>query len=271
MRTGQRRADRRFPIGFRGRLFRRADPPARCLDVLAVRMIRGRSTFRRVRLSRLAVRAVMVGVTAALVALPACDGGDEAPAAVNPTSPEANAEEIATRFVEAYGAFDAEEAITYLAPDAAILELIGSVGAHRGVEGTPDELRLLISQLRATGYRQTLDSCEALGDSASGTMVLCAFDYHLFGSDRLGLGPYGGSSFDLTVLDGKIVRAAATFGIDEFSPEMWEPFDAWVSESYPKDAKAMYDDETHSGVRLSEGSVRLWRRHVNEYVELTGS
>jgi hypothetical protein len=92
-------------------------------------------------------RGVLIVVAATLLVLAACDGGDEAPATVNPTPPEASAEKIATSFVEAYGAFDAEEAITYLAPDATILELIGSVGAHRGVQGTPEELPLLISLL----------------------------------------------------------------------------------------------------------------------------
>jgi hypothetical protein len=186
-------------------------------------------------------------------------------------STDMNAEEIATSFVEAYGAFDAEEAITYLAPDADILGLIGSIGAHRGVQGTSEELPLLISLLRAEGYRQSLDSCEAQADSASGTMVHCTFDFHLFGSDQLGLGPYSGSSIDLTVLDGEIVRAGGTFEVEEFSPEMWEPFEGWVSEAYPDDATAMYEDETHTGVRPTEESVRLWRRHVREYVEVMGS
>lgn len=213
----------------------------------------------------------MIAVATALLMLAACDGRDEAPATVNPIPPESNAEEIATSFVEAYGAFDAEVATAYLADDADILGLIGSVGAHRGVAGTPEELRLLLSLLRAEGYRQTLDSCEAQGESASGTLVHCTFDFHLFGSDRLGLGPYGGSSFDLTVLDGQIVRAAASFEVEEFSSEMWEPFEAWVSEAYPVDAMAMYDDETHTGVRLTEESVRLWRRHVREYAEVMGS
>ncbi|HEX6580328.1 MAG TPA: hypothetical protein VF195_05590 [Actinomycetota bacterium] len=216
-----------------------------------------------------------VGVAAiALFVLVACDADDEAPATAQPSAnavTNMNAEEVATQFVEAYGAFDAEEAITYLAPDAAILELITSVGAHRGVSGTLDELRLVISLLRAEGYRQTLDSCEGQGDSASGTMVNCTFDFHLFGSDRLGFGPYGGSSFDLTVLDGEIVRAGAAFEVEEFSREMWEPFEAWVSEAYPDDATAMYDDENHTGVRLTEESVRLWRRHVRGYVEVMGS
>lgn len=212
-----------------------------------------------------------VGVAAvALFVLAACDGDNEAPITVQQSataSTDVNAEEIAMSFVEAYGAFDAEEAITYLAPDATILELIGSIGAHRGVQGTPGELPLLISLLRAEGYRQSLNSCEAQGDSATGTMVHCTFDFHLFGSDQIGFGPYGGSSFDLTVLDGEIVRAAAAFEVEEFSREMWEPFDAWVSEAYPDDATAMYEDDTHTGVRLSEESVRLWKRHVREYVE----
>jgi hypothetical protein len=211
-------------------------------------------------------RLVLIGA-AALLVLAACDGGDEAPATMNPTPPEANAEEIATSFVEAYGAFDAEEATAYLADDADILELIGSVGAHRGVLGTPDELRLLLSLLRAEGYRQTLDSCEAQGESASGTMVHCTFDFHLFGSDRLGLGPYDGSSFDLIIDDGEIVRASKYWEIEEFSPQMWDPFAEWVSTTYPADAAVMYEDETYTGVRLSEESIPLWRRHVREYVK----
>lgn len=213
-------------------------------------------------------RVVLIGVAAALLVLAACDGGGEAPATDEPPSPaaDADAEEVASSFVEAYGAFDAEEAITYLAPDAAILDLIGSVGAHRGVEGTPEELPLLISLLRAEGYRQTLDSCEAQGDSASGTMVHCTFDFHLFGSDRLGLGPYSGSYFDLTIDDGEIVRASKYWEIAEFSPQMWDPFAEWVSTTYPADAAVMYEDETYTGVRLSEESIPLWERHVREYV-----
>lgn len=219
---------------------------------------------------RQAGRGVLIGVAAALLVLAACDGGGEPPPTDDePTSTaaDAEAEEIASSFVEAYGGFDAEVATAYLADDADILGLIGSVGAQRGLLGTPDELPLLLSLLRAERYRQTLDSCEAQGESASGTLVHCTFDFHLFGSDRLGLGPYGGSSFDLTVVDGEIVRAAASFEIREFSGEMWEPFEAWVSEAYPEDATAMYEDDTHTGVRLSEESVRLWKRHVREYVQ----
>ncbi len=116
------------------------------------------------------------------------------------------AEEVATSFVEAIGAFDAERAITYLADDADISLMISSVGAQ-GVKGTLGEFRLLLSLFEATGYKQMLDSCKDLGSSASGSSLSCTFDYHNFRSDEIGRGPFSGSSFSLTVREGVIVQA----------------------------------------------------------------
>ena len=177
--------------------------------------------------------------------------------------------EVATSFVEAFGAFNAEQAISYLADDADISQMISSVGAQ-GVEGTLEEFRLLLSLLDASGYEQTLSSCEELGGSASGTGVSCTFDYHNFGSDEIGRGPFSGSSFFLTVRDGEIVQARMDFGIEKFSPQMWEPFAGWVSKAYPEDAAVMYEDETYSGVRLTEESIGLWERRTRGYVEEVG-
>lgn len=173
--------------------------------------------------------------------------------------------EVATSFLEAYGAFDAERAITYLADDADISELIGSVGA-RGVEGTLEEFRLLVSLLEATGYKQTLIACEELGGSASGTGVRCTSDYHNFRSDEIGRGPFSAVSFDLTVRDGEIVRARQDFGVEEFSTQMWDPFASWVSKAHPKDATVMYEDGG-GGMCLTEESIRLWERHTRDYAE----
>jgi len=174
--------------------------------------------------------------------------------------------EVATSFLEAYGAFDAEQAITYLADDADITKLIGSVGAQ-GVEGTQEEFRLLVSLLEATGYKQMLISCEELGSSGGGTGVRCTSDYHNFRSEEIGRGPFSSVSFDLTVRDGEIERARQDFGIEEFSTQMWEPFASWVSKAYPADAAVMYEDGGTSGVRLTEESIRLWERHTRGYVE----
>jgi hypothetical protein len=177
--------------------------------------------------------------------------------------------EVATSFVEAVGASDAEQAISYLGDDADISNLIGSVGAL-GVEGTLEEFRLLLSLFEAQGYKQMLDSCKDLGSSASGTSLRCTFDFHDFRSEEIGRGPFSGSSFSLTVRDGEIVQARMDFGIEEFSTQMWEPFASWVSKAYPEDAAVMYSDETHSGARLTEESIGLWERHTRGYVEEVG-
>ena len=186
------------------------------------------------------------------------------PATVAPVS--ATAEEVATGFLEAYGAFDVEQAISYLSDDADISQLIASVGAE-GVEGTLEEFRLLISLLEAEGYKQMLHSCEELVSSASEPSLRCTFDFHAIRSDEIGLGPFSGSFFDLTVRDGEIVQASKTWAIGEFSPQMWEPFAEWVSTGYPEDAAVMYTTGGFTGARLTEESIRLWGQHSREYVE----
>lgn len=212
-----------------------------------------------------AMPRLLMGVAAALFVLAACDG-QEAPATDRPpatTTSEANAESIASGFIEAFGAFDVDGAIGYLAEDADITAiLIGTAS----VEGPEEELRLNLSMLQAQAYEQRVDPCEETGTSISGTRVRCPFDFHLFGSDEIGRGPYGGSYFDLTVRDGEIVRGSVSYEIERFSPEMWEPFAEWVSTTHPDDTAVMYTDGTYSGVRISEESIRLWERHVQGYV-----
>jgi hypothetical protein len=213
--------------------------------------------------------AAAVGLAAVVLILATRPGEEEATTGDQPTvSPaDTRAEEVATGFVEAYGAFDADQAIIYLADDADISELMTSVGAQ-GVEGTLEEFRLLISLMEAEGYQQMLDSCEATGSFSFGTNVRCTFDFHLLRSDEIGLGPFSGSAFDLAVRDGEIVGAEMFFEVDEFSPRMWEPFASWVSTAYPEDAAVMYEDGTYSGARLTEDSIRLWELRSREYVQV---
>jgi hypothetical protein len=214
-----------------------------------------------------AIRRLLIGLAASLFVLAACDGGDEASATDPPppaTAADANAEAIATGFIEAFGAFDVDRAIGYLAEDAEISALLVGTAS---VEGPEEQLRLNLSMLEAQGYEQHLDLCEETGTSISGTSVRCPFDFHLFGSDEIGRDPYGGSSFDLTVLDGEIVRGSVSYEIERFSPEMWEPFAEWVSTTYGDDAAVMYTDGSYTGVRISEESIHLWKRHVPQYVK----
>ena len=201
----------------------------------------------RMKIGALAAAAVAIALIAALLII---QSRDEAPA---------NAKGVATGFLEAYGAFDLEKARTYLADDATIASMTGR-----------DDLRLLIAYLEATGYQQILDSCEGVGNSDSGS-VRCTFDFHGLRSGEIGRGPFGGSSFELFVHDGKIVRAKQDWGIEKFSPQMWEPFARWVSNAHRHDASVMYTDGTHSGIRITEESIRLWGRHAQGYVDATKS
>lgn len=205
-----------------------------------------------------AAAAIVVAAIAMIVAtrggrdatIPAGDPGTSSP--VGPT-----AVEVATGFVEAFGAFDADRAIAYLADDVDLSQLDAKT-----VEAFPLELSLF----EAMGYQQTLaEPCRETGTSASGTAVRCPIDWHAIRSAEIGLGPYPGY-WDLTVRDGEIARAQLDFNIDEFSPQMWEPFAAWVAREHPRSGDVMYDPP-YTNFALTEQSIRLWERRTREYVE----
>jgi hypothetical protein len=175
------------------------------------------------------------------------------PSTVSPA--KSSAEQIATSFVTAFGAFEGERAITYLADDARL----------RMDATTPDEVPVFTSFLEAMGYKQILaDPCGATGSSGVGTEVRCLFDWHAIRSDEIGLGPYPGH-WDLTVRDGRITDVSLHWELDEFSPQMWEPFRDWVAEKYPRDFEAMYVDRG-GNFSMTEESARLWEKRSREYV-----
>lgn len=174
---------------------------------------------------------------------------------------DASAEQVAMGFMEAYGAFDFDQAITYLADGADISGLIGSVGSVPVAPGTLEEFRLLLALLQAEDYKQILRGCEDMGSGEAGTSLSCNLDFHKFGQ-----GPFSGSRFDFIVRDEKIVVAWKTYAIGEYSPQVWEPFRAWVSAHYPQDLEIMYTGGG-TGVRLTEESIGLWEQHRREYVE----
>ncbi len=195
---------------------------------------RQEQTRRRRRIGAFAVAAA-IGVAAVVLVL-ANRPGEDTTTPANETSvvnPEdAAAVAVATRFVRAFGAFNGERAMNLLA-DIPPLEMDAT---------TPEQVPMFTSFLEAQGYTQILDEkCSETGSSSFGTAVLCRFDWHAIRSDEIGLGPYPGS-WDLTVRDGEIVSVALHWEIEQFSPQMWEPFRDWVSASYPKDFDVMYVD-----------------------------
>jgi hypothetical protein len=213
---------------------------------------------RRRRVGTFAV-AAMIGVgaiTLLLVIRPGENATTPAnePSVVNAVDPSVVA--IATRFVEAFGAFEGKEAITYLADNP-----------HLQMDATtPEEVPVFTSFLEAQGYEQIpVERCSVTGSSASGTAVRCPFDWHAIRSDEIGLGPYPGF-WEFTVRDGEIVSVSLYWEIKKFSPQMWEPFKDWVSMTYPKDFAVMYVD-SGSNFRLTEESIGLWELRTKEYVK----
>jgi hypothetical protein len=119
--------------------------------------------------------------------------------------------------------------------------------------------------LQAAGYEQTLDGCEQGRSTGDIVAVQCAIEFHLFGSEQIGRGPFTGSTFDLSVRDGKVVSASLNYDLSKFSPQMWDPFRDWVRATYPKDFNVMYNNdgtlESHT-----DRSNQLWAEHVQDYV-----
>ena len=74
-------------------------------------------------------------------------------------------------------------------------------------------------------------------------------------SAALGLGPYP-AEFDLTVTGGEVTEASMTFGLADFSSEVWEPFSQWVLTNHPEDAAVMYQGDSFSAARLTPTSIR---------------
>jgi hypothetical protein len=171
--------------------------------------------------------------------------------------------EIASEFVRAFAEFDADGARSYLSDEAVVFEW-----------GSEEDFRMDIAWSRAIAYQQTMRGCGTSGDVAGAVIVVrCMFDMHALRSHELGLGPFAGNAWHITVGDGKIVSAVSDWNYEEngFSIQMWEPFWEWISETYPDDLNVMYGDDTDSSWTRSERSIALWEERTREYVfEVTG-
>lgn len=211
-------------------------------------------------------RTLLLSATAAAVLLIAlvvvlAQNRDDAPATAagdaRENAGDLSGVNIATRFLEAYGVFEVERMGTFMADDATIASM-----------GDQDDPRLLVSFLEATGYRQFTDPCVQTtnGGGKDPGPVRCTFSFHALRSAELGRGPFGGGVFNVAVRDGKIVHVEQDWEIKKFSPQVWEPFARWVSKAHPKEAAVMYPDASRTGVQLTEGSIRLWKRNTQRYV-----
>jgi hypothetical protein len=169
------------------------------------------------------------------------------------------ATELASDFMDAVAAYDAERAASYLADDAGIQLRTSTVDAA----STSRQLRWN----RAAEFRLIPGRCELEGVSAPAATVACAYDAHALGSERLGRGPFTGNVLRLTIVDDEIVSGVEELGSDEFEVKMWEPFTAWLVSNRADEAAFMFADSPWAmRPALTERSARLWATNVDRYV-----
>ncbi len=170
-------------------------------------------------------------------------------------------EQVARDFLDAYDAFDADRALTYLTEEA----VADGVG-HGGPWGSPEGFRMDVALAKAQHIDQTVTSCENQGESGDGVAVRCAFDLHAYRSDEIGRGPFGDNYWDIVVDDGKVTSALATWAYltNGLSAEMWQPFQAWVASTHPEDLQVMY---LGNSAAITEESMRLWDERTGEWAE----
>ena len=181
---------------------------------------------------------------------------------VEPT--DAAAMDAATGFLKAFGANDADRAISFLAPGADLSNLSDPA--------TRDGLMAEIRWNEATSFEtHGAGPCEQTGSNDIETSIRCGFDWQGLRSGEMGLGPYGGGQFVFAVRDGQIVRVSMDIDYEsEFSGEVWEPFAKWVSKNYPADAEVMYTNGSLTNYSTSDQSIRLWGKRTREYEQEVG-
>ena len=91
--------------------------------------------------------------------------------------------------------------------------------------------------------------CKAESATTSETATFrCPYVFEGLGSKELGLGPYNGSTYVISVRDGAVIGAVDQFAFanNGYAIEVWEPFAADGSPtSYPEDALRDVRREPH--------------------------
>jgi hypothetical protein len=186
---------------------------------------------------------------------------DPTVAASTTTDAPASAAETAEAFLTAYGAFDTDQALSFLTEDA-----VATGAGSAGEWGSEDAFRLEHAMEEAQGVEQRVTGCVEQGESADGTAVRCDFDFHAFRSEAAGVGPFTDNWWDIVVRDGKVTSARVTWSFltNGFSDDVWVPFQAWVASTYPQDLGVMY---VGGFVAVNEESIALWEQRTQEWAE----
>ena len=182
------------------------------------------------------------------------------------------AEESAQGFADAWGANDPDRALAYLSDYSAVKVPRSSFEATSFA--SLDELHRWSAhgEALARGTDWIVEDCERHDITDAGINFHCGYAFHAFGSDAIGLGPYGDNYLDITVRDGKIVEAVEVVdpNTNGFGAQMWYPFADWLVADHPDDVLVMF--ATADGGMLKDSYTddesRVWAQRVEEYVQV---
>ena len=172
-----------------------------------------------------------------------------------------SAKQVATQYLEALAASDIPRAESYFST-ASDLKLWD--GRRTDLDGW----RAAQDWNKAVGFEIDPGQCQKNSTIDSTTTTFrCPYVFEGLGSKELGLGPYDGSTYLITVQDGLVVAASDQFAYatNGYSGEIWEPFTAWVTENYPQDVDVMYTDGGGTQA-TTDKSIALWHQHLIQYV-----
>ncbi len=181
-------------------------------------------------------------------ALAACGGSDSEATA---------AEQVASDYVQAVSDYN-------IAGVRAVVAAGADINGARAYDLIAD-----VAWAKAAGYSITLDSCHQQPEPSQ-HRVICTYDFHMLGSDEMGMGPYSGNRFELTVSDGQVARAQEQMSVvpNGFTSEVWEPFADWVRQAHPQDFAVMYTDASGSEGRKTAAALALWEERTTQYPQL---
>jgi hypothetical protein len=164
----------------------------------------------------------------------------------------------ATGFVDALSSFDVARARHLLAPGATFS---GAVDGRSWAE--------VMRFFHETGGRIIPDPCFVLDQTSPRTVVDCPYSYQLMRSGDLGLGPYAGSTFEITTRNGRVTHVDMDHETDTngWSSQMWTPFATWIDTFHHRDGAAMYPDwpQQHHWPATDQ-AIRLWSERTRQFV-----
>ena len=208
--------------------------------------------------SRRSQALVVVALAATLSGCASTSTGGSHPVSDTATSsPSIPPEQVAAEYVDAYRHFDRARLKSVLGGDA-----LARWATLRKFNRSDQAMEFTILPGGV---------CSQQSSSGPVASVTCTFDMNGLGSDQLGLGPYTNNDFGIVVRDGKVVMAEMHFayGHNGFAGQMWEPFTAWLTRHYPKDLPKMID--SNANPLPDATSMKLWHRHIAEYVAASSS